>query len=189
MFFNEHKLTENPAGPLLIPVPGISKIPTPGPGELLPELSGSWHGLADLTDARGCAGSSHPVDFGHRGVACSSVDNMIACLFVLESRTLHYSHHGEKTRFGPKAAARPVSSSAYSVAAGAGACKIPQSRPRAPDASTLQCVEARPGPKHLHAQPAPHVPVRAFPGWGRCGAGTPASRRDRRRQCRAPGRG
>ena len=60
----------------------------------------------------------------------------------------------------------------YNVSADTGAFEIPQSSSRLPDASTLQSVEVRPARKHLHAQPVPCVPVRAFLGWMRARAGT-----------------
>jgi hypothetical protein len=60
----------------------------------------------------------------------------------------------------------------YNVSIDTGAFEIPQSSSRAPDASTLQSVEVRPARKHLHAQPVPCVPVRAFLGWRRARAGT-----------------
>ena len=60
----------------------------------------------------------------------------------------------------------------YNVSADTGAFEIPQSSSRLPDASTLQSVEVRPARKHLHAQPVPCVPVRAFLGWRRARAGT-----------------
>jgi hypothetical protein len=60
----------------------------------------------------------------------------------------------------------------YNVSIDTGAFEIPPSSSRAPDASTLQSVEVRPARKHLHAQPVPCVPVRAFLGWIRARAGT-----------------
>jgi hypothetical protein len=60
----------------------------------------------------------------------------------------------------------------YNVSADTGAFEIPQSSSRLPDASTLQSVEVRPARKHLHAQPVPCVPVRAFLGWMRARAST-----------------